>query len=468
MNIDVLLVVDNSKRELVGILLIQQYLQELGFSSKICSRFTLTQAFHKFRPRAVALPNAFFSTCKALAERCFVCVLPSESGNGQRAQILGIMKGTPTSKCYTEYVDLVFSWGEQMTKWLVEEKVYSEDRIRTTGHPSTDHWLLPVKKKLNRKAGLTTTFRMLNNSLGGVINAVKWIYNKEKSGGDGSFYLPPEHAEAWIYWEAAFLRLICNIVDYVVIPHNIRIELRPHHAEMKEPYKFLVKQSKGLMQVFKEETISEWFQDIDVLLTYMSASALDAVIQGLPVISLEKILNQDALRRIPPGFRYDYYEYLWKAESLEQLKEFIEDAFLGRLPDSPNPDYLKEYIYRHFHFPKKRPSAYLVAESIADLLENNRPRKFRPLHDSSSVKFWLYSTLNYVPYSTELVMEFRYIEDYFRGINASGGPRRTYLPWKWKEISIARNTAIKIIASYKKSVMAYKIPCSYPEIREKR
>lgn len=449
MNTDVLLVVDNSERELVGIFLIKQYLRELGFSSKICSRFTLTQAFHKFRPKTIVLPNAGFSRCQGLMERCFVCVLPSESGNGQHAQVLGIMKGSPTNKCYTGYVDMFFSWGEQMTKWLVEEKVYSKERIRTTGHPSTDHWLLPVQKKLNRKAGLTTTFRMLSNSMGGVTNAIKWIYQAEKSGGDGSFYLPPEHAETWIYWEAAFLRLICNILDYIVIPHNIRIELRPHHIEMKEPYEFLVKQSKGLMQVFKEGTISEWFQNIDVLLTYMSASALDAVVKGFPVISLKKILNQDALQRIPYGFRYDYYDYLWQAESLDQLKEFIEDAFWGRLQVSPNPDYLKEYIYRHFHFPRKKPSACLVAEGIADLMENNRPRKFRPLHDSSSVKFWLYTTLNYVPYSTELVMGFRHIEDYFRGINASGGPRRTYLPWRWRNMFKARNSASKIFSSCK-------------------
>ena len=181
----------------------------------------------------------------------------------------------------------------------------------------------------------------------------------------------------------------------------------------------------------------------------MSASALDAISRGVPVISLKKILNQDALKRIPFGFHYDYYEYLWQAESLEQLKEFIQMASQKKLPVSPNPDYFKEYIFRHFHFPRKKPSAYLVAESIADLLKNNRPRKFQPLHNSSTVKSRFYTALNYFPFSPELAMWYWYLSDHLQGRNASGGPKVTFLHWKWKEISKASDTAKKIIASYK-------------------
>ncbi|MFC1807238.1 NAD-dependent epimerase/dehydratase family protein [Candidatus Omnitrophota bacterium] len=139
----------------------------------------------------------------------------------------------------------------------------------------------------------------------------------------------------------------------------------------------------------------------------------------------------------------------YETNNLERLKEFIDDALQGKLPTSPNPDYFKEYIYRQFHFPREKPSALFVAEGIADLLKNNRPREFKPLYDSSSAKHWIYSTLNHIPYSPELVMGYMYMRDYMQIKNVSGGARVTYLPWNLKETSKAWNTATEIITSYK-------------------
>lgn len=448
MNTEVLLVIDNSRRELVSVLLIQHYLQKLGFSSQICSRFILTHAFNKFRPKVVILPNAGDPLCESLSKCSFVCILPSESGNGQHSQVLGIMKGTVKYRCYTEYVDLFFSWGKQMAEWLSEDGVYTKEQIQVTGNPATDHWLLPAKKRLSGKMGLTTTFRTLSNTTGGLKNAFERIYKIENCGGDGTYYISPEHAEVWIYWEAAFIRLICNIVDDIVIPHKVRMELRPHPFENKRPYEFLVQQSRGLVQVTKEEVISDWFQNIDLLVTFMSGSSIDAVVRGLPVVSLKNVLNQDALSRIPKGFLYDYDQYLWQLKSLEQIKEYSLEAFKGSLPVAREPEKLKTYIQKHFHFPRKKPSALLVAESITDLLENNRHRKFKHLHTSSSVKTRINTVLKHMPYSTELVMGYKWLDDYLEKRDAT---RATYLPWKWKEISKARDAAAKIVAFYEEN-----------------
>lgn len=447
--IDVLLIIDNIYRELAGILLIQHFFKnQLGLSSKICSRFNAIAAYNKYQPKAVVFPNAASPIIEEMSKRSYVFILPSESGNGQKTHVLSINMGTRRYPCYTEYVDHFFSWGKQMTEWLIESGAYSRDRISSTGHPATDHWLIPTKKSLTQKIGLTTTFRALSGSAK-QRNLIKMIYETEIYGGEGSYYLPPEHAESWFYWEASFVRVICNLVTQVVIPNSLSVELRPHPFEQKHPYLYLTRQTKGLVNITKEGIISEWFQNVDLLLTFMSGSSIDAIVTGLPVVSLKNVLNKDALSRIPEGFLYDYDQYFWQLQNLEQVKEYCQDAFKGKLPIAREPEKLKDYIYRHFHFPRERPAALLVAEKISDFLKNNPPKKFRLFHTTSSAKFRLYTALKYIPFSTALVMGYRYIEDYFQGINATGGPRVSYLPWRWEKKIKAKRTVEKIIQTYK-------------------
>ena len=165
---DVLLVVDNMSREYTGMLLIQRYLKDRGISSVICSRFVSFHAYNKYRPKMIVLPHALDAFLPEIKSNCFVAVLPSESGNGQAHQILTINKGTIYSKCYSDCVDLFFAWGPFMSDLLVKEKVFSREQVRITGHPSTDHWLLPSDGPRPDVMGLTTTFRYVNNSIGGV------------------------------------------------------------------------------------------------------------------------------------------------------------------------------------------------------------------------------------------------------------------------------------------------------------
>lgn len=446
MKSDVLLVVDGSSRELTGIMLLQYYLKKLGLSSRICSLLTLRHSFNQCHPRSVVLPNAGNSLCSALSERSFVFVMSSESGNGQRSQVRGTILGGPNYRCYNEYCDHFFSWGEQMTEWLIEDGAYSKDKISTTGHPATDHWLIKINRTPQKKIGLTTTFRALSNSLGGMPNAIEWIYNAELFGDDGTFYRPPQHAEVWIYWEAAFLRLICNIVEKIVKVHSLNLEIRPHPVEKVKPYKYLTKKSNGLVQIDKGGSISEWFEKINILFAYMSASALDAVVQGVPVVSLQNILNQDALKCIPTDFHYDYYKYFWQLNNLDQIKEFSDSAFSGNLPIAADEEGIRKYILRNFYYPREKPSSLLIAEKIKEIIENNKSRKFAPIGSGKNKytsNLFIDHILNFYP---ELTIHAYYL--YFKLNLGNWDPRFTYIKWKQRELCRAKQTMQKVINFY--------------------
>lgn len=446
--IDVLLIIDNSCRELEGILLIQHFLSKLGLSSKICNPFNLIPAYNKYQPKAIVFPNAGHPIIETLSRSVYIFVLPSESGNGQKNQVLSTHRGTNSYHCYTECVDHFFSWGEQMKEWLIESGAYPRDHISATGHPATDHWLIPMKRVPNQIIGLTTTFRALNSSHGRKCNFIRFIYEIEKNG-IPSYYEPPEHTESWFYWEASFIRVICNFITDVAIPNALRLQLRPHPLENIKPYLYLTKLSNGLVKAVKQGPISDWFQNIDLLLTFMSGSSIDAVVRGLPVVSLKNVLNQDALSRIPKGFIYDYDQYFWQLESFEQVKEYARDAFKGKLPVSPQREKLDDYIYRHFSYPRKKPAALLIAERIREILSNNKRRAFKRFSSSNPLKSSFQRVLHAWP-DFYLVMTF--LRTKLAELKGNTGFRAmyvTYQPWKRSEILKAKETAGRIIRAYK-------------------
>lgn len=449
MTTDVLIVVDSSARELVSALLIQHYLRQYELEVKICSRLVWRICCNKYRPKAVVLPNAGAPNCSSVANSCFAFVLPSESCNGQKRQILathvGTHSGTSSYRCDTEFADIFFSWGEQMSEWLIESGAYRPEQIVTTGHPATDHWMLPKTGGRTETIGLTTTFRVLNNVTSGPRNFFKKINHLEMYGGDGTFYAPPEHAETWVFWEASFMRLMVNIFHEAIVPHNIKCQIRPHPFENQRPYDFFRKLTNGGTAVEKKGTISEWLENIDVLFTYMSGSGIDAFVQGTPVVSLKNILNRDALERIPKGFMYEYFDWFWQIDSISQLNEYARAAFKGELAPAADMERIAEFVRMHFSYPRKEPAAQRVAAAIKDYLENNKARQFKPVSMPyhTPLQKGLLKGLTLYPELAIDVMRLKYLlklDDY--------DPMFTYISWKFRENAKANSTFKALISSW--------------------
>ncbi len=270
------------------------------------------------------------------------------------------------------------------------------------------------------------------------------IYRLERKGGDGTYFLPPNHAESWIYWEAAFVRVLCNIVDQLVVPSKVKTQLRPHPFEMAHCYRSLQESSGGLLDVVKQGTMSEWLKGIGTLVTVLSASALDASVRNVPVISIKGLMPKSAADQIPPGYHYDYYDFFWQANGMDELKELVNNGLAGKLAVSPKLDQLAKYIADHFVYPRIKPSAQLVAEQIAEFLGNHPARSFKPMAYRRKAAGSVLSVAENIPFSCEALMFGYWLNDIRQGNRAGGGPRITYLPWRKDLINKAESLAEQI------------------------
>ena len=446
MKVHALLVVDFSKRELLGGYLLKHFLEQLGKKTVICSRFNLAQAYNATRPAAVVLPHAHFHLIDQIAPQSQIFLVPSESGAGSRPAIKLNFEGSFPSLCRTSKVDKVYCWGPKMAEWLEQDGVYPREKLVSYGHPAMDHHLIKRERNLEdvdkRQIGLTTTFLMLNTSQGEKLNPFMWIYTSEKTGGDGIYYDPGKHCEDWIYYEAAMGRLICDIIDTLALKNKWPIFLRPHPMEWESMYDYFVNLSQGLVTVDKSGPISEWFSDISVLMTFLSTSSIDAVYQNVPAISLRKMINPDAYDRIPKRMNLEFERYLWQPEDMNALENLCRDARRGILPNCERLEEANQFIREQFALPRNRPAALSIAEDISALIDKyGRKGAFSPIGNTADD-----------PGYRKIARKFYYNADlfWFYWYSQAKGNMDigfTYLPWKFKEIKEAKKFSEKIITS---------------------
>ncbi len=426
----VLLVIDNSKRELFANLLLKQYLSSFGIRSVICSRFAFRHYYVRYSPDAVVWPNAL-GGLSDIPDSSVIFVMPSESGNGQPDLIRATHAGTTENPIYSANVDRFFCWGPAMREILLESGKWRPDQLIVSGHPSTDHWLLPSLggTGLTRKVGLTTTFRALSNYTPlSKMNYFEWLDAAEISGGDGTYFKPPEHAESWIFFEASLARVMCGLLRAVAVEGKKRIEIRPHPAELKSRYRYLRSLSPGRVSVTKDGTVSEWLGNISVLFTYVSASALDAVIRGVPVVSLRGMLDADSLRKIPSHFRYNYDDVFWQLTDFRQAVEYIELAERGKLEPCKDEKKLASFLKAHCLYPRSQPAARQIAIEIKEAMESGvfrqSSRKSIPVRNRDKILDWMSRT---VPGLPQFLAFGRYLYGLLPGELYIGS---SYQPWK--------------------------------------
>lgn len=453
MSKQVLIVIDNTKRELFGCTLLAHYLSAQGIRPILCSSYFFRYYYARYAPDAVVRPNALMDHSE-LARKSFVFVLPAESGNGQPHQVKATHGGTSENPAYPASVDRFFCWGPAMKEVLLETGRWREDQLIVTGGPSTDHWLLP---RPNVRAGpptvgVTTTFRALSNACPpNRLNHFQWLDEAETSGGDGTYYVPPEHAESWIFFEASLARVVVTLTRAIVRECDAKITIRPHPFEHPGRYRFFEKMGGERLVVTKRGTITEWVDHLSVLFTFLSSSAVDAVVRGIPVVSLKGVLDPAALGKIPVHFRYGFEEFLWQMDDLGQAREYIRMAENGKLDPCRDERGFSDYLARHFSYPRTRPSAELIAMEIRKVLEGESDRKLERRRAEHRRSEDLREMLcRYVPLSPEILSTGHYLWGLLPGhFDMSWA----YLPWRMGTRREAGQCAQRVRSAVERNVL---------------
>jgi surface carbohydrate biosynthesis protein len=372
----VLYIIDVAAREQLAASLVKIELERRGCIVYLASRYVISEAYNRFRPDVIILPKIHkIPELKELAKRCHVILLSAESFSGSPETTIFSYQGFEDEiKC----VDIRFCWGDFDKDTLIEAGLFENDRMVVTGHPMTESWYVPQPIRKNFPSlivGISSTSKVLANAFGdrNMISLIDGLENNSDANGRSNFFDEPNHAECWIGFEAAFVRLMINISDQFP---DFQIRIRPHPNESIADYSAL-ELGRSNVRVSRDEDITAWIDSIDVLLSFISTSQIDASVRGKRVISLKNLFPKWVIEGLPKRLHLPVDDMFPAPYSFEELKEILQTPYEESVT-------VKEYINRVFNFPSKKRPSELIAEYVCNYLAsaNVKPssREVLPTH----------------------------------------------------------------------------------------
>lgn len=359
----ILIVIDSFKREFSGVTFLKRELKKNGFKVFTCSRFNLLLSYNRILPHIVILPKTHkILGLDQIYKNSYVVLMGAESFSGAREALIACARSKAAGGWQDSLVDLVACWGEFNKRVYSEIGVFKNATIAATGHPMTESW---YQKKYLRKndhkkiIGISLSLRTITHSMAPPI--VQTVCDTER---DKLLYDSGYHAESWLLYEITWLRIVTNLIEE--LSSEYEIQLRPHPLEDKSQYDYFSKIYPNI-SVHADEDIISWCDGIDVLLSYMSTSQVDAYVRGVNVISIKDLFPDFVLNGIPNMMKIEMNDFFYSCVDMENLKSMIKENTSNKNPK------IDGFLLDVFNYPSEnRPSV-----NIANLIVNFFSKKPR-------------------------------------------------------------------------------------------
>lgn len=350
----ILLVIDSFKREFTGVIFLKAELEKLNFQVHLASRFSLELTYNRVLPEIVILPKTHkITSLKEMYKNSYIIQLGAESFSGGRDALISCSESKAAGGWQDKYVDLTLCWGDFNKRTYEEIGSFPNSVIKTTGHPITETWYQkkkPKSLKNNKKIiGISLSLRTITHKL--APNILQTVVDTEL---DGFLYDKGFHAESWLLYEITWLRVVTNIIQR--FSDQYEIQLRPHPLENHDHYNYFVEKFENV-SIHPSEDIITWCDGIDVLLSYMSTSQVDAYVRDVKVISIRDLFPDFVIDGIPKMMMLEMNDFFPNCENLDNLASMIESNESFSNPDLDH--FLKDvFNYRD----SKKPSENIAHE----------------------------------------------------------------------------------------------------------
>jgi len=337
---------DNGRRDLLPLSLLAISLKRRGLRVQIAGRSTLRARIRRFRPDAVvlargdSLPNP---VVRRAAEVCSVYVMPSEGGRTTKETTLSVFLGRGYRNAETiPWVRRCFTWNENTTRWLIESGMLKPSQITVSGSPKLDiyrHMRANSSSSPDRPFTVGIAFSATSTSQYHGHEHFAMVYH-DIVHEDYRFPVVPEghHFEDIVWRDHAILRTMMHVIKRLGSTTNYRMVMRPNPLESLAEYRFLERKYESRFKLLYDEPLPVFLSKVDVLLTCWSTTGIEALLNGIPVISINGLIDQtrlfDHIARGPSGFD-SFVGHYYRPESFQDLARLLALAAEKRLAPSP-------------------------------------------------------------------------------------------------------------------------------------
>ncbi|MBF0106850.1 MAG: hypothetical protein HQM16_16175 [Deltaproteobacteria bacterium] len=367
----VLLFIDQSKRDLLGMRMLEIALQKKGVKTMRCSHANWRPAFRRFKPHAFVSSRGDHRGAQTAAKCCYVYVVPGEGNALTKETVLTIFMGRSFfSVKDTGWIKRSYPWN-QGTHDLLLEHQFRQDQVKVVGNMRLDIYRYPAyikPKGLKRKGDFTlgVAFSAKSTSTYSGPNHFALSYFKLHPDLNFPMVQKGRHHEDMVWRDCGILRRMMRYIKRYLDTMPGKVLLRPSPLEDPREYKFLEKLYPGRIQVLPRQEFADWVSSVDAVLTCWSTAGVECLLYGVPVISIWGTFDKEHLfNHINPqasGFD-SYIRYYHAPQSEDELFDVLAQAQRYELPLSPMPQAAVAQMLKEIY---NWPYPVDASETIAD------------------------------------------------------------------------------------------------------
>lgn len=374
---------DNGRRDLLGLKLLERALISQGFKVFFANRTALRARIRRIQPDAVIMARGDNPTAEMASAVCRVYILPSEGARTTKETTLSVFLGRGYSAIRSAgWIRRCYLWNEKTKDWLLETGMLAPSQIKVVGNPRLDiyrcqNYRASAKKRVEGaplRIGIAFSATTTSAYYGPPHFAETYHDHVRK---DYVFPVagPGRHFEDLIWRDHAILRNMMHLIKEIGESTTFEMFLRPNPLEGISEYHFLEKRYPGRLRVTSQETLPEFLSNIDVLLTCWSTTGIEALLNDIPVISINGLLNPerlfDHISKEASGFN-SFVTHYHTPKSVANLMDLLELAKDNKLaPSQKSRDETAVMLTDIFGWKATQPSSCsLIAEDIAKDLDS--------------------------------------------------------------------------------------------------
>lgn len=378
-NYRILLYVDNSGRDLLGIKLLQSKFKLLGCETRICNHHTARLELARFRPDALIAPRGDNAVAKEASAQCRVFIVPGEGGHQTPETMMSVFMGRGHWKLSSvDWITTCYLWGSNTKKWLLDTGEFKPSQLKVSGNPRLDIYRYNDLSSCSNpntsgkiRIGVAFSAKSTSAYYGKQYFANQYFDMRP----DMTFPIlqPDRYMEDILWRDHAILRSMMQTLRYILDSDlEAEIWLRPSPFEDPLQYKFLSKRYPNQVRLLPSQTLPEFVAGIDCLLTCWSTVGLEALILEKPVISISGLLNQQHLySHISPkasGFE-TFVPYFYQPSSMKELTRLLFESSTNKLKPSPkSPQQVIDLLESLYSWSSVESSSELIANDVVKKL----------------------------------------------------------------------------------------------------
>ena len=136
----VLIYNDNTKRDLLGIRILEESLKKINIRTKLCNPDNWRVIIRKFKPHGFVASRADFSNpAREISKTCKIFIVPGEGAQLSKNTMLSVFMGRGYYKMDdVSFIDRCYLWNKNTQKWLMQTELFKSNQLVVCGNPRVD------------------------------------------------------------------------------------------------------------------------------------------------------------------------------------------------------------------------------------------------------------------------------------------------------------------------------------------